>query len=74
LFILAQILDIIDTAMKGARHFSDFGATYLVAEGLFVALALGGIKTTNRTYHAILVLMVVGYWIYWAFAYLNTVA
>jgi hypothetical protein len=74
LFIIAQVLDVIDTAMKGARHFSDFGATYLIAEGFFVALALVGIKTANRTYHAILALMVVAYWIYWAFAYLNTVA
>ena len=73
LFILAQVLDIIDTAMKGARHFSDFGATYLIAEGFFVTLALGGIKTNNRTYHAVFVVMVVAYWLYWAFAYLNTV-
>jgi hypothetical protein len=74
LFILAQVLDVIDTAMKGARHLSDFGATYLIAEGFFVALAVVGIKTANRTYHAILVLMVLAYWIYWAFAYLNTLA
>jgi hypothetical protein len=74
MFILAQVLDVIDTAMKGARHFEDFGATYLIAEGLFVALAAVGIKTANRTYHAILALLVVAYWIYWAFAYLNTLA
>jgi hypothetical protein len=73
LFIIAQILDVIDTAMKGASHLEDFGVTYLVAEAVFVALAAIGIWTENRKYHAFLVLTVLAYWFYWAFAYLNTV-
>jgi hypothetical protein len=73
-FILAQVLDIIDTALKGARYLEDFGLSYLIAEAYFVALAAIGIKTTNRAYHGLLVFQVIAYWIYWAFRYLNTVA
>ena len=45
------LADLVDTAIKGADHFSSFGVGYPIRQGVLAALALIAMVVTDRRYH-----------------------
>jgi len=45
------LIDMIDSAMKGAEHFQSLGSAYPVRQSLMAGLALIGMMVRNRCYH-----------------------
>ena len=60
-FILAQLVDVGDSLIKGVDYYNSLGMQYLVAEGAIVACSVAAIITKNEKFHAIFVLALLAY-------------
>lgn len=67
MFALLAVIDLIDTAMKGAQHFEDLGIEYPIQQGIFIALALIALVVHNRTYQIAFVVAALLYKICWIY-------
>lgn len=59
------LADLIDTAIKGAAHFTAFGVGYPIRQGALAALALIAMFITDRRYHAAFAAVATAAEIYW---------
>lgn len=53
------LIDLVDTALKGAAHFRSFGPVYPVQQAVLAGLALAAIVVRARWYHALLVALAI---------------
>ena len=59
------LADLIDTAIKGAGHFSSFGAGYPIRQGALAALAFIAMFVTDRRYHGAFAAVAIAAEVYW---------
>jgi hypothetical protein len=55
IFALTEVLDVIDTLIKGVDHLRSLGTEYLVHNAVFLALCLVAARTRNLTFHGLFV-------------------
>ena len=67
------LIDIADTAFKGAAHFASLGMQYLVAMVTLSALSVIGAITGNERYHATFALLAFTYQVYWVLRMFQTI-
>ena len=53
------VIDLVDTALKGAEHFRSFGPLYPVQQVVLAALALAATAIRARWYHAVFVALAI---------------
>jgi hypothetical protein len=54
------LADLLDTAIKGAEHFSSFGISYPIRQAALFVLAIAAMFIANRRYHGAFVLVAIG--------------
>jgi hypothetical protein len=59
------LADLGDTAIKGAEHFSAFGAGYPIRQGVLAALAFVAMFVSDRRYHGGFVAAAIAAEVYW---------
>ena len=59
------LADLLDTAIKGAEHFSAFGISYPIRQGALAALAFAAMFVTDRRYHGAFVTVAIAAEVYW---------
>jgi hypothetical protein len=59
------LVDLIDTAIKGAGHFRSLGIEYPIRQASLAILAIVGAVVANRTYQAVFVSVALIYEIVW---------
>jgi hypothetical protein len=59
------LADLGDSAIKGAEHFSAFGAAYPIRQGVLAALALVAVFVPDRRYHGAFAAAAIAAEIYW---------
>ena len=60
-FILAQLVDVGDSLIKGMDYFYSLGIQYMVAQPVIVAFSVAAIVTRNERFHASFVLALLAY-------------
>lgn len=65
------VVDMIDTALKGAAHFRSVGIEYPIRQGLLFVLALVAIRIRARRYHVAFVSIALVAQIYWILSQFN---
>jgi len=53
IFALSEVLDLVDTLIKGVDHLRSLGAEYLVHNAVFLVLCLVAARTRNLTFHGL---------------------
>ena len=51
IFALTEVLDVVDTLIKGTEHLRSLGVEYLVRNAVFLALCLVAARTPNLKFH-----------------------
>ena len=51
IFALTEVMDVVDTLIKGTEHLRSLGPEYLVRNAVFLALCLVAARTRNLTFH-----------------------
>jgi hypothetical protein len=51
IFAVSEVMDVVDTLIKGAEHLRSLGPAYLVRNAVFLALCLVAARTRNLTFH-----------------------
>lgn len=72
LFGTSFLIDLYDTWLKGAEHFSSLGPQYLFLVGSFVTFSVVAIMTRWRLFHAIFAISALMYQLYFAFQFWGT--
>lgn len=72
-FILAQLVDVVDALIKGTDYYYSLGIQYPVAQSSIVALSVTAIYTRNEKFHAIFVLSLLVYMFVSGFSLYDTV-
>lgn len=65
LLALSLVLDIVDTSIKGAKHFERYRLDILVSTPLFFILCLLAMRTANRRFHLLMVTLSIAYEVLW---------
>jgi hypothetical protein len=52
IFAVSEVMDVVDTLIKGAEHLRSLGPEYLVRNAVFLALCLVAARTRNLTFIA----------------------
>lgn len=73
IFILIQLVDVGDTLLKGGSYFASLGPEYVVQRFARIILFGTAIATGNRTFHAILVIGLFLYQLWFGFRFYYTV-
>jgi hypothetical protein len=68
------IVDMIDTALKGADHFRSLGLEYPIRQGVLLLMALIATKVTNRRYHLTFVNIALIAEIWWIVSQFNVLS
>lgn len=66
-FILVQLMDLADTAIKGKAYFLSLGMEYPVQQAVLIALAAAAIAVSGKRYQAVFVFLALAYKILWIF-------
>jgi hypothetical protein len=74
LLALSFLIDIVDTALKGAAHFAELGIEYPLRIAAYVALCLIAMMTTRRAFHAAFISAALVYQLIWIFASIRRLA
>jgi hypothetical protein len=53
IFAVAEVMDVVDTLIKGTEHLRSLGPEYLVRNGVFLALCLVAARTRNLKFHGL---------------------
>ena len=53
IFALAEVMDVVDTLIKGTEHLRSLGPEYLVRTGVFLVLCLVAARTRNLKFHGV---------------------
>ncbi len=69
LLAATNVVDLYDTWIKGAEHFENAGAPYLLLTSVNFVGAMIAIITPNRFYHAFLATAALAYQVYWAISF-----
>lgn len=73
-FVLIQVMDLIDTAIKGKAYFLSLGIEYPLQQAVFIVLGLIAMMVPSKTYQAALVVLTLvykGQWIFRLYDILN---
>ncbi|HMH22160.1 MAG TPA: hypothetical protein VK563_10300 [Puia sp.] len=66
------VADLVDTAMKGKEYLMHFGWEYPVRNAVHIVLCLVAIRVTNRSFHAMLVILFILYELSYIFRLFGT--
>jgi hypothetical protein len=69
---LIYLVDVVDTFIKGEAYLRGFGAEYLIATAIRVALCITAMATPNRVFHTGFVLATIAYEFIWIFRHYQT--
>jgi hypothetical protein len=64
-----NVIDLYDTWMKGAEHFTNAGTEYLVLTSVSFAILVIAAVTKNRAYHAFAAIASMAYQVQWALTF-----
>ena len=53
IFALTEVMDVVDTLIKGTEHLRSLGPEYLVRNAIFLALCLVAARTRNLKFHGL---------------------
>jgi hypothetical protein len=53
IFAVTEVMDVVDTLIKGTEHFQSLGIEYLVRNAAFLVLCLVAARTRNLTFHGL---------------------
>ncbi|MGE8547137.1 hypothetical protein [Alcaligenes sp. Marseille-Q7550] len=67
LFVLVQLMDVVDTALKGKTYFLSLGIEYPLQQGALILLALAAIVVPGKRYQAVFVFLALIYKVLWIF-------
>jgi len=73
LFIGFQLIDVVDTLLKGEAYFSSLGPEYLIVRATKILFCLVAIRTRNESFHGAFGVANVLYQISWALRFYGTV-
>jgi len=68
------LADLLDTAIKGAEHFSSFGTFYPIRQAALFALAIAAMFIPDRRYHGAFVVVAIGAELYWILSQFKVLA
>lgn len=72
-FVLAQLVDLVDALIKGMDYFYSLGAQYPIGQSIIVVLSFVAIYTRNEKFHATFVLSLLAYMFVSGFSLYDTV-
>lgn len=72
LMALNFVADVIDTLIKGRDYFAHLHWEYPVRNSVHFVLCLVAMKTNNKTYHAVMVVLFIVYELTYIFRFFNT--
>ena len=67
LFVLVQLMDVVDTALKGKTYFLSLGIEYPLQQTALILLALAAIAVPGKRYQAVFVFLALIYKVLWIF-------
>ena len=68
------LADLVDTAIKGPEHFSSFGISYPIRQGVLFILAMAAMAIADRRYHAVFVTIAIASEIFWILSQFQVLA
>jgi hypothetical protein len=74
IFVLIQLMDLVDTAIKGKEYFLSLGVEYPLQQAVFIVMGLIAMVVPSKRYQAALVVLTIvykGLWIFRLYDILN---
>jgi hypothetical protein len=73
LFIGFQLIDVVDTLLKGEAYFASLGPEYIIVRAIKMSCCVVAMRTTNESFHGLFGVANVLYQVSWALRFYGTV-